>query len=131
MEKNWITQKPDYACAFLTRYKFRDKWEYALYRFEWCQGEPPEDRSIEDEETRYYYLAWLDNDGEEWDDIAECKFDEYLVIEVLPTQDEVHKEWIESLKSVYQRATPRPHHRNRRHYFTRFNLSFFSLLESH
>ena len=84
----WITKRPDYACVFLTRHwnKFRNRNEYNLWRFEWVQGEPPENAK---EDTNYYYLAWLTNDWDEWDDIGECDYDEYLVLEKLPTLEEL------------------------------------------
>ena len=89
-------EKPDYACVFLTRHKYKDKHEYDIWEFAWTQGEPPEDREGDEDETRYYYLAWTDKDGEECDNIKDCQFDEYLIIEILPTMDEVHKEWVNS-----------------------------------
>ena len=92
--KEWTTQKPDFACVFLTRNKSQKRWEYDIYRFEWCQCDPPID---EGEETSYYYLAWLDKDGEEIDDIAECACKEFFIIETLPTMDEVHNKWVQSL----------------------------------
>ena len=92
----WQKEKPDYACVFLTRHKYKDKHEYDIWEFAWTQGEPPEDREGDEDETRYYYLAWTDKDGEECDNIKDCQFDEYLIIEILPTMDEVHKEWVNS-----------------------------------
>lgn len=92
----WIKEKPDYACVFLTRHKYKERFEYDIWEFAWTQGEPPGDREGDEDETRYYYLAWTDKDGEEWDGIKDCDFDEYLIIEILPTMDEVHKEWVNS-----------------------------------
>ena len=92
----WIKEKPPYACVFLTRHKYKERFEYDIWEFAWTQGEPPGDREGDEDETRYYYLAWTDKDGEEWDDIKDCDFDEYLIIEILPTMDEVHKEWVNS-----------------------------------
>ena len=100
--KEWTTQKPDFACVFLTRHKYLDQWEYEIYRFEWCKCDPPIDPLIEGEETRYYYLAWLDKDGEESDDIAECACKEFFIIETLPTMDEVHNEWVQSITRTYE-----------------------------
>ena len=37
-------------------------------------------------------------EGNEWDDINDCNFDEYLVLELLPTEEETYKLWIQSLK---------------------------------
>lgn len=94
----WQKEKPDYACIFLTR----DNGHYNVWEFAWQHGAPrnPEDAQYGniDGETRYYYLAWLDNDGDEWDAIEDCNFDEYLVLRKLPTMDEVHKAWVEMLK---------------------------------
>ena len=92
----WQKEKPDYACVFLTRHKDKERFEYDIWEFAWTQGEPPEDRGGDEDETRYYYLAWTDKDGEEWDDIKDCQFDEYLIIEILPTMEEVHQEWVKS-----------------------------------
>ena len=95
--EGWISQKPDYACVFLTRNKWTERWEYDIYSFEWVQGEPPDDRPEEDEGTRYYYLGWFDKDGDEIDHIDGCAAKEFLIVEILPTQEEVHKEWIKSI----------------------------------
>lgn len=88
---SWQKEKPDYACVFLTRYN----GEYNIWKFVWELGEPPE--TAEDQESKYYYLAWTDKDGDEWDDIEECTFDEYLILEILPTMEEVHKQWTEAM----------------------------------
>jgi hypothetical protein len=68
----WTKQKPDKPCVFLTRIwdKKLEKYDYYVWRFEKaeCNGE--------------WYLAWLTEDGEEWDDISECNFDEYLILEI-------------------------------------------------
>lgn len=86
----WITERPDYACIFLTRYEFNKRHEYRLWRFDWTPGEPPENTQ-DDENTCYYYLGWFTNDGDEWDDIVNCDHGEYLVIEILPTLSAVHE----------------------------------------
>ena len=52
---------------------------------------------MEEEETRFYYLSWQTEDGDEWDEISECDFDEYLVLEKLSTMTEVHQQWIKSM----------------------------------
>ena len=80
----WQKEKPDYACTFLTR----EGGHYTIWHFAWEVGEPPEDVEYE-EYTKYYYLAWLDQDGCEWDDIADCNFDEYLVLQRLKTLEEI------------------------------------------
>jgi len=85
----WVKKRPDYACVVLTRHKYKSKYEYNLFRFEWVVGEPPDDSADDDENVTYYYLAWLDNDGDEWGDVNECNYDEYLVIEKLPTLEEL------------------------------------------
>lgn len=95
MEKlNWQKEKPDYACVFFTKHKYKEEFEYNIWRFMWEYTEPLED---DDSETRHYYLAWINNEGDEWDDIEECNYDEYLVIEILPTMEEVHRDWIKSM----------------------------------
>uniref|UniRef100_A0A6M3KZ22 Uncharacterized protein n=1 Tax=viral metagenome TaxID=1070528 RepID=A0A6M3KZ22_9ZZZZ len=86
--KCWTKQKPDYACIFLTK----ENDAYNIWKFCWEIGDPPDNA---DEDAIYWYLAWADQDGDEWGDIAECDFDEYLILEILPTMDEVHKQWIE------------------------------------
>jgi hypothetical protein len=86
----WQKEKPDYACAFLTRHKWKERFEYDIWMFEWQHGEN------NDDEKTLYYLAWLDKDGSEWDDIADCNYDEYLIIEILPTMEEVHQAWLKS-----------------------------------
>jgi len=45
-----------------------------------------------------YYLGWLDAQCYEYAPIEECQADEYLVLEFLPTMDEVHQKYIEELK---------------------------------
>lgn len=81
-ELNWTTERPDFACVFVGR----EADEYSLWQLVWNQGEPPEDDL--DSETKYFYLAWTEIDGMEWDDIAECVFDEYLVLKRLPGFEE-------------------------------------------
>ncbi|MFA7360786.1 MAG: hypothetical protein WC139_07090 [Candidatus Kapaibacterium sp.] len=95
---SWQKEKPDYACVFLTRYNGVPV-EFNLWKFVWELGEPPE--TAEDQEAKYYYLAWTDKDGDEWDDIDECTYDEYLVLEKLPTEEEVHQQFINSMKIKY------------------------------
>lgn len=93
LQKCWQKEKPDYACIFVTKHNDTfNSWQFA-----WEQGEHDEkDLKEGEEETRFYYLAWLTNDGDGWDDIFECDFDEYLVLQKLPTMEEVHQEWIKS-----------------------------------
>ena len=50
---------------------------------------------------KYWYLVWTNQDGDEWDDINECDFDEYLILEILPTMDEVHKKWCEKQSKAF------------------------------
>ncbi|MCR4330042.1 MAG: hypothetical protein NUV65_05880 [Candidatus Roizmanbacteria bacterium] len=92
LQKCWTKQKPDYACIFVTK----NNSEYNIWSFCWEIGEPPE--SSTDNGTTYWYLSWTDKEGYEWDDIAECDFDEYLILELLPTMDEVHEQYINKLK---------------------------------
>lgn len=95
LQKCWTQTKPDYACIFVTKHNS----EYNIWRFCWEIGEPPEDAT--DDDMVYWYLAWTNQDGDEWDDITECDFDEYLVLEILPTMDEVHKQWIEKQSKAF------------------------------
>ena len=97
--KCWTQQKPDYACIFVTKHS----GEYNIWRFCWEIGEPPEDETDTDE-TVYWYLAWTNQDGDEWDDIAECDFDEYLILELLPTMDKAHKQWCEKESKAFLSA---------------------------
>ncbi len=81
LAKCWTKDKPDYACVFVTRQKDKHNiYSYEVWEFRWEIGEPPEDAETE---TTYYYLAWTDENGEEWDDIKDCNFNEYLVLEIL------------------------------------------------
>lgn len=91
MEQVEVTKvKPDYACVFVGKHGD----EFSLWQFAWNLGDPPEDADDDNEYTMYFYLAWTDNDGNEYDDIAECEFDEYIVLQKLPTMDEVfNDEW--------------------------------------
>ena len=81
-ELRWTTERPDFACVFAS--KRRD--EYQIWRFCWEM-----DESTTDDEYGYY-LAWTTNEGDEWDEIEDCDFDEYLVLEILPTMEETHKD---------------------------------------
>ena len=89
----WVKDRPDYACVFVTRHRYKTKGEYnySIWRFEWQQGEPPNNLET-DENTAYYYLAWNDDDGLEWDDMSGCDYEEYLVLEKLKTLEEMNKE---------------------------------------
>ena len=69
-ESTWQKEKPDYPCAFLTRNKNNEEWEYSLWYFEWVD--------FSDEE---HYLGWFDADHEEYDDISEIVADEYFIVE--------------------------------------------------
>lgn len=83
--ERWTTTKPDYACVFVGK----TGENYSLWRFEWQPGEAPENTTEDDCDTGYYYLAWIDDDGDEYDDIDECHCEKYLVIDVLPTLEEI------------------------------------------
>ena len=65
MENYWTDKRPEIACVFVTRNLYEKEYEYNLWRFEWQSN----------------YLGWLTIDGEEWADISECVFDEYLILE--------------------------------------------------
>lgn len=86
----WQKEKPDYACVFLTRHKdSNNEFYYNLWRFEWAVGEGEPITEDYDEYTKFYYLAWCNGDGDEWDDIADCDFDDYLVLQRLKTLEEI------------------------------------------
>ncbi len=93
---DWQKEKPDYACVFVAKDREGD---YELFRFEWELSEDSNFEETEDGtiENISYCLAWLDKDGYECDDYGECNYDEYLVLEKLPTMEEVHKKHIEEL----------------------------------
>ena len=78
----WTTSRPEFACVFAT--KKHD--EYNIWRFCW-----ETDESLTGVEYGYY-LAWTTNEGDEWDEIEDCDFEEYLVLEILPTMEETHKD---------------------------------------
>jgi hypothetical protein len=83
----WQNEKPMYACVFITKFN----GEYNLWKFCWEPGEH------DDEDSIPFYLAWTNIDGDTWDDIEECTFDEYLILEILPTMEEVHKQFVKSM----------------------------------
>lgn len=73
MEKlKWTTEKPNKPCIFVTKTKdvFRP-YEYKVWSLEQVT-------TLDGE-----YLAWFDDDGEEYDDFSSYDFDEYLIIEFL------------------------------------------------
>lgn len=84
----WTKEMPDFACVFVCRTKYRDRWEYNLFILDWEVGETPEGG---DEDTTYYYLALMDKDGEGWGDKDELSADEFKVIEILPTLDRINE----------------------------------------
>lgn len=79
LEGLWTKEKPKYACIFLTRIKYKKEFSYNIWTFEWVKNEFDDD----------YYLGWIDQDGDEFDDYNECIADGYLVLELLPTKEEV------------------------------------------
>lgn len=81
MELQWTKTKPDFACVFVAR---RGD-DYGVWQFEWLHSTDGD---------LLFYLAWLTDDGDEFDDIEECEFDEYLILKLLPTMDEVRDEII-------------------------------------
>ena len=81
-ELRWTTLRPEFACVFATK----KHGEYQIWRFCWEM-----DESLTGVEYGYY-LAWTTNEGDEWDEIEDCDFEEYLVLEILPTMEEVHKD---------------------------------------
>jgi len=81
----WQKERPDYACVFLTK----QHEEYDIWMFSWELLETDDNLGTE------WGLAWLNQYGDLWDEIEECDFDEYLVLEILLTKDECHKKWLE------------------------------------
>lgn len=73
VENGWTQVKPNYPCVFMTRVRNERLkiWDYNIWRIEKLKGE----------EDGTYYLGWLTEDGEEWDDINSIHFDEYFIIE--------------------------------------------------
>ena len=92
-ELKFTKDKPDFACIFLAKHKS----EYSLYKFCWEIG------GYSENDTPNFYLAWfeLSNDSSEYDSYDECAFDEYLVLEKLPTMEETHKAWLEQNKEHF------------------------------
>lgn len=68
---DWRKERPTKPCVFMTRVwnKNLGIYDYNIWRFEKidCDGG--------------WYLGWLTEGGEEWDDINGCNFDEYCIIE--------------------------------------------------
>lgn len=68
---DWQKERPNKPCVVMTRVwnKNLEIYDYNIWRFEKidCDGG--------------WYLGWLTEDGEEWDDINDCHFDEYCIIE--------------------------------------------------
>lgn len=105
-EDAWVAERPDYACVFVGKRTYRGKPEYSVWQFVWTQGEGgdfDEEDAAETDSTIYYCLTWTDHCGDEWDDMDECNFDEYLVLAKLPTMDEVHAETIQRMKARFER----------------------------
>ena len=67
----WQKKKPRTPCVFMTRTKYKDRFEYNIWRIEEIDGIG----------GNGYYLGWLDEEGNEWDDLADMNFDEYFIIE--------------------------------------------------
>ena len=64
----WTPLRPEFACVFATK----KHGEYQIWRFCW-----ETDESIMDDEYNYY-LAWTNGDGDEWDEIEDCDFEEWI-----------------------------------------------------
>lgn len=71
--KQWQKGKPKEPCVFMSRTWdiSLEIFDYHIWRFEKIEGDDG------------WYLGWLTEDGDEWDDIDKCNFDEYCVIEYL------------------------------------------------
>lgn len=66
---NWTKEMPNKPCIFVCRSRYKDRWSYEILRIEW----------VDSDEGRY--LGLLNEDGEEWGDLAELVADEFLIIE--------------------------------------------------
>lgn len=68
---DWQKERPKEPCVFMTRVlnKSLRIYDYNIWRLEKVNGDDKE------------YLGWLTEDGEEFGDINDCNFDEYLIIE--------------------------------------------------
>lgn len=82
----WRKTKPDYACVFVGK----NGDDYRIYQFAWEISDNTDDYTLD------LFLAWLDMDGELYDDYDDCDFDEYLVLKKLPTRGEVYQEIIKN-----------------------------------
>lgn len=98
-EDAWVAERPGFACVFVG--KRGD--DYSLWELAWTQAEGDFDEEDFDNGTIHYCLIWTESDGEEYDDIEECNFDQYLVIAKRPTMDEVHAETIQRMKARLER----------------------------
>ena len=68
---DWQKERPNEPCVFMTRV-WDEKlkiYNYTIWRLEKVNGDGKQ------------YLGWLTEDGEEFGDINDCNFDEYLIIE--------------------------------------------------
>ena len=71
---NWTKEKPDKPCVFITRDKFKDKYEYAVWVI----------RKLDSMEDDKYYLGLLDGNGDEWGSLEDLGAGEYLIIDYEP-----------------------------------------------
>lgn len=67
MELKWQETKPSAPCVFVTKYS----GDYYIWRF------------VDISTSDGTYLGWCTETGAEWDDISDCNFDQYLVLEWL------------------------------------------------
>lgn len=75
----WQKEKPNKECVFLTRTgdgKLKS-YNYQLWRFE----------KIDCDDD--WYLGWTTENGDEWDDIKKCKFEEYFILEYYDSKHSV------------------------------------------
>ena len=87
-DEQWIKEKPDFACIFVGK----KNGEYITNSFFWTVGEDKNGEAAA-------YLAWLDQFGSEWDDYDECDFDEYLILKILSTEEEMWEEYYKQLNA--------------------------------
>jgi len=67
----WTKEKPNIPCVFVTR-----SWNNNLNLYDYNIWRLEKDASGS-------YLAWLTEQGDEWDDYSLCNFDGYKIIEKL------------------------------------------------
>lgn len=57
MKLFWNKIKPNAPCVFVTRYKYKNVWDYQIWLLDW----------VTDGGSDGSYLGWFTIDGDEWD----------------------------------------------------------------